>query len=166
MIFIGAVSAKTVCFIRNRPVVKMKTEEEAECLLLQKNMNLQNEILREISDEPPVFPGKLTGLPPDEQEQCLWESMTQLQGMEFVTPKGLHYTYSIKGREMFADRKEKSITQATVFAAFRRILELGGGEHAAFPVVVSGPKKLGTFGASYLYPVFVRIGVIIGKSSE
>ena len=26
--------------------------------------------------------------------------------------------------------------------------------------VVAGPKKLGTFGASYLYPVFVRIGVI------
>ena len=26
--------------------------------------------------------------------------------------------------------------------------------------IVSGPKKLGTFGASYLYPVFVRIGVI------
>ena len=25
---------------------------------------------------------------------------------------------------------------------------------------VTGPKQLGTFGASYLYPVFVRIGVI------
>ncbi|MDY3250344.1 MAG: hypothetical protein SOX32_08370 [Candidatus Choladocola sp.] len=129
-------------------------------------MSLQNKLLQDGSDEPSVFAGKLAGLPPDAQEQCLWEIMTRLQGTEFVTAKGLHYTYSIKGREMFADRKEKSITQATVFAAFRRILELGGGEHAAFPVVVSGPKKLGTFGASYLYPVFLRIGVIIGKSSE
>ena len=25
---------------------------------------------------------------------------------------------------------------------------------------VNGPKQLGTFGARYLYPVFVRIGVI------
>ena len=38
--------------------------------------------------------------------------------------------------------------------AFRKALELGGA--------VAGPKKLGTFGASYLYPVFVRIGVIAG----
>ena len=30
-------------------------------------------------------------------------------------------------------------------------LELGG--------LVTGPKKLGVFGASYIYPVFVEIGV-------
>ena len=36
--------------------------------------------------------------------------------------------------------------------AFRKAQELGG--------VVAGPKKLGTFGASYLYPVFVRIGIV------
>ena len=42
----------------------------------------------------------------------------------------------------------------TVFMAFRKAMELGG--------VVAGPKKLGTFGASYLYPVFVRVGVIRG----
>lgn len=55
---------------------------------------------------------------------------------------------------MFVSRKSKSITQATVFMAFRKAMELGG--------VVAGPKKLGTFGASYLYPVFVRIGIIVG----
>jgi hypothetical protein len=36
--------------------------------------------------------------------------------------------------------------------SFHRALELG--EKA------TGPKKLGTFGASYLYPIFMRIGVI------
>ena len=69
----------------------------------------------------------------------------------FLTAKGLKFTYKMKGGEMFVSRK--SITQATVFMAFRKAQELGG--------VVAGPKKLGTFGVSYLYPVFVRIGVII-----
>lgn len=53
---------------------------------------------------------------------------------------------------MFVNRKSKSITQATVFMAFWKAVELEG--------VVDGPKKLGTFGASYLHPVFLRIGVI------
>ncbi len=53
---------------------------------------------------------------------------------------------------MFVNRKSKSITQTTAFMAFRKAMELGGA--------VAGPKKLGTFGTSYLYPVFVRIGII------
>ena len=53
---------------------------------------------------------------------------------------------------MFVTRKDKSITRASVMAAFGKALELGR--------VVTGPKKLGTFGASYLYPVFQKIGVI------
>ena len=81
--------------------------------------------------------------------------LTCLQGCVFLTAKGLRFTYKIKGGEMFINRKAKSITQATVFMAFWKAAELGGE--------VAGPKKLGTFGASYLYPVFVRIGVI-GRS--
>ena len=86
-----------------------------------------------------------------EQEDTLWSMLTYLQGCVFLTAKGLKFTYKIKGGEMFVNRKSKSITQATVFMAFRKAMELGG---------VSGPKKLGTFGASYLYPIFVRLGVI------
>ena len=48
---------------------------------------------------------------------------------------------------MFVSRKNKSITRATVNVAFRKLLELG--------CAVSGPKKLGTFGASYVYAVFL-----------
>lgn len=32
--------------------------------------------------------------------------------------------------------------------------------------IVEGPKKLGVFGASYLYPVFVRLGVIKKGKNE
>jgi hypothetical protein len=36
--------------------------------------------------------------------------------------------------------------------AYKRVVELDGE--------VKGPKTLGTFGASYLYPIFVKMGVI------
>jgi hypothetical protein len=51
---------------------------------------------------------------------------------------------------MFVDRKEKSITRATVIRAYQKALELG---------VVTGPKKLNVFGTSFLLPIFKRIGV-------
>lgn len=82
----------------------------------------------------------------------LWETLEVFQNEPFYTAKNLKFSYYLKGNEMFVTRKEKTITKASVMLAFRRALELGG--------VVSGPKKLGTFGASYLYPVFLRIGVI------
>lgn len=94
----------------------------------------------------------LAGQSKQEQEVALWKLLLYLQGCVFPTAKGLKFTYKIKGGEMFVNRKSKSITQATVFMAFRKAMELGGA--------VSGPKKLGTFGASYLYPIFVRLGVI------
>lgn len=94
-----------------------------------------------------------------EQDKALWDVLIAWQGEPFLTAKGLEYTYSIRerrdgalGGEMFISRKEKSITQSTVFMAFHKALELGG--------IVKGPKKLGTFGASYLYPVFIRLGLI------
>ena len=49
--------------------------------------------------------------------------------------------------------KKKSISRSTVDLAFTRALELGG--------VVNGPRTLNVPGAhSYLYPIFVRFGVI------
>ena len=98
----------------------------------------------------------LAGQARHEQEVALWSMLLYLQGCVFLTAKGLKFTYKIKGGEMFVNRKSKSITQATVFMAFRKAMELGG--------VVGGPKKLGTFGASYLYPIFVRLGVIRGDA--
>ena len=62
--------------------------------------------------------------------------------------------YTVKGGEVFFNRKEKSVTKATVMKAFHqaRRIQVEKG-------FVNGPKELGTFGASYLYPVFLRIGV-------
>ena len=87
-----------------------------------------------------------------EREQKLWQELTYLQGCLFTTNKGLDFTYKIRGGEMFVDRKEKSITRATVMKAYGKVVELDG--------FVKGPKILGTFGASYLYPIFVKMGLI------
>lgn len=82
----------------------------------------------------------------------LWECITLFAGYPFKTSKGLSFTYAIKGNEMFISRKKKSITRATVVLAYEKAIALGD--------IATGPKTLGCFGASYLYPVFVRLGVI------
>lgn len=89
----------------------------------------------------------------EELENLLWDTLVLFQGYPFRTAKKLEFTYSLKGYEMFVSRKEKSLTRASIMLAFRKALELER--------MVSGPKKLGTFGASYLYPVFLHLGVIL-----
>jgi len=91
----------------------------------------------------------------EELEDLLWNTLMLFEKQDFQTAKGLEFCYEIRGYEMFVDRKEKSITRATVNMAFHKALEIQRTQGK-----VSGPKKLGTFGASYLYPVFIRIGVI------
>ncbi len=88
----------------------------------------------------------------DTLDELLWETLAKFQGHPFYTAKELEFFYMIKGNEMFVTRKDKSITRASVMMAFHKVLELDR--------VVTGPKKLGTFGASYLYPVFCYLGVI------
>lgn len=92
-------------------------------------------------------------------EECLWDAIVAFAGYPFVTEKGLPLKYTVEGGEIFFNRKEKSVTRATVMRAFHRARVIQESEGC-----VSGPKKLGTFGASYLYPVFLRIGVCSKKS--
>ena len=92
-----------------------------------------------------------------EKEEKLWQELIYLQGCIFRTygrngVGGLDFTYKIRGGKMFVDRKEKSITRATVMKAYGKVVELDG--------IVKGPKALGTFGASYLYPIFMKMGLI------
>ncbi len=92
-----------------------------------------------------------------EREEKLWQELIYLQGCLFRTygrngVGGVDFTYKIQGDEMFVDRKEKSISRATVMKAYRRVIELDGA--------LKGPKVLGTFGASYLFPIFVKMGLI------
>lgn len=102
------------------------------------------------------FCSKLHTLSDKERETELWNLLKLLESCIFFTAKGLKFTYKIKGGEMFVSRKSKSITQATVFMAFWKVMEHSGK-------TLNGPKKLGTFGASYLYPIFVRIGLVMSR---
>jgi hypothetical protein len=91
----------------------------------------------------------------EEIEDVLWETLTLFQEYPFCTAKDLRFSYIIKGNEIFFTRKEKSVTRATVDMALKKAMELQNNG-----IIITGPKKLGCFGASYLYPVFIRIGVI------
>ena len=51
----------------------------------------------------------------------LWPLFEQHQNQVFYTAKGLAFTYTIKGGEMFVDRRSKSITRATVEKAYEKL---------------------------------------------
>lgn len=85
-------------------------------------------------------------------ESVLWEALILFQQYPVITVKGLQFTYTIKGYEMFVNRKEKSITRSTISMSLKETMELD--------YKVTGPKKLGTFGASYIYSIFKTLAVI------
>ena len=102
------------------------------------------------------------GLDREAEEEFLWSVLVQLAGCIFRTSgrynkPGVKFTYSISigkdGKstgEMKVTRKEKSITRASVMLAYWKVK----GK------IVPGPKSMGgVFGASYLYPIFLRLGV-------
>lgn len=84
---------------------------------------------------------------------AVWALLQQHQQEAFHTAKGLPFTYTIRGGELFVDRRQKSITVSTVANALEKIAAL---EEAG--IEISGPKKLGCYGASYLYPVLLTLG--------
>lgn len=94
-------------------------------------------------------------------KDLLWETITAFEDYPFKTAKGLRYYYTVKGNELFISRKEKSVTRASVNMAFETAIRLQreGSE-------ITGPKMFGCFGASYLYPIFIRIGVIRGGKEK
>ncbi len=87
----------------------------------------------------------------DMTPDALWDAVASCAGMVFYTAKGLEYSYTIKGKEMFVSRKKKTITRSSILKAYEKALELK---------CVSGPKQLGVYGASYIYPIFLRLGII------
>lgn len=83
--------------------------------------------------------------------ELLWNAIQLFADYPFQTcSKGLRFRYEVKGNEIFVSRKKKSITKATVILAYQRMRE---GDN------IQKAKDLGTFGASYLYPIFQRFGV-------
>lgn len=110
---------------------------------------------------------------------ALWRCVCIFSGYPFTTSgrgsrSGVEYTYQVSrkggsggrhysghsipgyGNEIWlnvnGEKKERSISRSSVELGFQKYLELLKTEGA-----VSGPKKLGVFGASYLLPLFQRI---------
>ena len=84
----------------------------------------------------------------------VWALLQQHQQETFYTAKGLPFTYTIRGGELFVDRRQKSITISTVEKALEKI-----GRLQADGIAITGPKKIGCYGASYLYPVLLALGI-------
>lgn len=108
----------------------------------------------------------------------LWQCVCVFSGYPFTTSgrgsrSGVEYTYQVSrkggsggrhydghsipgyGNEIWltvnGEKKEKSISRSSVELGFRKYLEVLEKEGT-----VTGPKKLGVFGASYLLPLFQR----------
>ena len=97
----------------------------------------------------------------DPDDEAIWNLVCSRAGETFHTARGLPFSYYQKVSrtgellgELVFDRKGKTITRNTVLLAYRKAEELMESEGC-----VSGPKKLGVFGASYLYPVFLKLGI-------
>ena len=88
----------------------------------------------------------------------LWDKIVAQEGKSFLTKKGLPFTYSIKGGELFTDRRERSITRSTFEKAYEKLLRDQVGEGA--PRRIVGPKTLNVYGAPYVWAVFTGIGMI------
>ncbi len=80
-----------------------------------------------------------------------WELITAHQGETFYTKTGLPFTYQVVGKELFADRRERSINRQTFEKAIRRINESHGD--------IKGPKALKLYGAPYIWAVLTQIGI-------
>ena len=93
-------------------------------------------------------------------DQMLWNVLLMHENFAFTTARGLKFKYTIKGGELFVNRKEnsKSLTKSSIFMAFHNAIRLQYQDG-----FVKGPKKLGTFGASYLYAIFIKFGIIVDK---
>ena len=88
-------------------------------------------------------------------ENIIWDTVTAFAGYPFYTSKGIKFYYSVQGGEIRVDRKRKTITKSSVFLFVQLAKKMGcEGNH------ISGPKQVGTFGASYLYAMFIRFGLI------
>ena len=85
-------------------------------------------------------------------EDRLWDAIRIFAGYRFTTAKGLVFHYMVSGNEIRVDRKKKSIVRSSVNIAMKKVIDEYGR--------ISGPKELGVYGASYLYPMFQRFGLI------
>lgn len=61
----------------------------------------------------------------------------------------------------FFNRTEKLITKLTIDKLFEKMIELQKEN-----ILITDSKKIGCFGDSYLYSVFIRFGIIRDKNKS
>ncbi|MBR1477547.1 MAG: hypothetical protein IJ608_06260 [Lachnospiraceae bacterium] len=88
----------------------------------------------------------------------LWETIKNKEGETFYTKRGLPFTYSIRGRELFTDRRERSITESTFNNALLRLKADADAEGTLQRL--NGPRALNMYGAPYVWAIFAGIGLI------
>lgn len=123
---------------------------EQEMNLLKRREKPETEAVAKSSE-----PENVSECSQDVLDNLLWSTLETFQNYSFFTAKKLEFSYVLKGYEMFVSRKDKSITKSTVILSFHKALAVQTRDGR-----VAGPKKLGTFGASYLYPIFLFLGII------
>ncbi len=86
------------------------------------------------------------------EKRDFWEELEAHQGEIFYTAKKLPFQYTIRGGEMFVDRRSKSITYATFHTALEKLR--ADEEHR-----ITGPKSLNCFGAPYVWALITALGL-------
>lgn len=95
-----------------------------------------------------------------DSEQYLWETIEAFENYLFQTAEGHPLRYKLEGKNLFFSKQDKTISQEAVLEAFHRVkdIQVKGG-------FVSRPEEFGEIAdcdlsaASYLYSIFLRIGV-------
>ena len=91
-------------------------------------------------------------------EETLWNTIKVFSGYFFETAEGKRFCYSVSGDEILISKSKESITRVDVSLALEKILELNGG--------VESLQNMKVPGAGYLYPVFLRFGLIRRKGES
>lgn len=146
---ITGLSSATICGYLPYEKIMYNLEQQSDLAERLKRYRRRKKAVENLSAM--VYAGEYT----DEIEKTLWDTLLLFQGYLFRTVKGNPFHYHMKGNEVFIDRKEKSVTKSTVNMALKKVVKLQNDN-----ISITGPKKIGCFGDSYLYPIFVRIGVI------
>lgn len=94
----------------------------------------------------------------EQKTEELWKVLEARQGETFYTAKKLPFQYTIRGGEMFVDRRSRSITRSTFANALKKI-----GERSE---EVRGPKSLNVFGAPYVWALLVTLGIVDGTPAD
>lgn len=90
--------------------------------------------------------------------EVLWNTIKVFSGYFFETSEGERFCYSVSGDEILISKRKESIIRVDVNLAVEEILELNG--------VVESLQNMKVPGAGYLYPVFLRFGLIRRKGES